>query len=315
VVSLPYHHPFHVAERAVMLDHLSMGRFMLGVGPGSLPTDAAMLGIPWSETRSRMTESWEAVHHLLTSPEPLTTKADWFTLNEAALQLQPYSRPTMEFAFTAMESPFGPSMAGRYGAGLISLSATTATGYAALGRHWSVVEEQAARHGRTVDRSNWRITVMLHVAESREQAKAEVARGLPEHAAYIGAVSERTFEWMGGGDEPPTAPPTVDELIAAFGGTQIACIGTPEDAIAMIRNLRQVTGGFGKVLVFSGTDWTSPEAQFRGLELFSREVMPAFQGSWDAPLRSRDRAIATRDERVAEQRASIEAAKARYGSQ
>jgi hypothetical protein len=43
--------------------------------------------------------------------------------------------------------------------------------------------------------------------------------------------------------------------------------------------------------------------------------MPAFQGSWDAPLRSRDRAIATRDERVAEQRASIEAAKARYGSQ
>ncbi|MBN9624092.1 MAG: LLM class flavin-dependent oxidoreductase, partial [Actinobacteria bacterium] len=49
VVSLPYHHPFHVAERAVFLDHLSMGRFMLGVGPGSLPTDAAMLGIEWKD--------------------------------------------------------------------------------------------------------------------------------------------------------------------------------------------------------------------------------------------------------------------------
>jgi limonene 1,2-monooxygenase len=316
VVSLPYHHPFHVASRAVFLDHLSMGRTMLGVGPGSLPTDAAMLGIPWAETRKRMVESWEAVHHLLTSDEPLTKETEWFTLRDAVLQLKPYSWPTMELAFTAMESPFGPSMTGKYGTGMLSLSATSASGYAALGRHWTVVEEQAAKHGQTVDRGNWRVVSMVHVAETREQAKREVERGLPSFAAYSAGISERTFEWLEPGpDAPaPAGPPTVDDLIAAFGGTKIACIGTPDDAVEMIENLLKETGGFGKLLLFTGTDWTSQEALNRGLELFAREVMPHFQGSAAPQLRAQERAIATRELRVGEQRASIRAAQDRYAA-
>jgi limonene 1,2-monooxygenase len=315
VVSLPYHHPFHVAERAVLLDHLSMGRTMLGVGPGSLPTDAAMLGIDWGETRKRMMESWGAVHHLLTSDEPLTLETDWFTLRDAYLQLKPYSDP-MQVAFTAMESPFGPSLAGKYGANLVSLSGTSAKGFGALGRHWSVVEEQAAEHGQTVSRDDWRVVTMVHVAETREKAKEEVSRGLPHFAAYSGTVSERTFEWLEPDpDAPaPTGPPTVDELIEAFGGTEVACIGTPEDAIAMIQNLVDVTGGFGKLLLFVGTDWTAQDSLNRGLELFAREVMPAFQGSADAMVASRDRVAATRVERVAEQRKSIDAARESYSA-
>lgn len=315
VVSLPYHHPFHVAERAVLLDHLSMGRSMLGVGPGSLPTDAAMIGVPWGETRRRMLESWEAVHHLLTSPQPLTVKTDWFELRDAALQLAPYSAE-LPIAFTAMESPFGPSLAGRYGAGLLSLSATSATGYAALGRHWGVVEEQAAAHGQTVDRRNWRIVTMVHVAETRDQARREVAVGLPGFAAHSAQVSERTLKWMEADpDDPaPTAPPTIDELVDGFGGTRIACIGTPDDAIAMIEALQAETGGFGSALLYLGTDWTTPEALHRGLELFSREVMPHFQGSWDALDRSRERVVATREERLREQRESIEAAGRDYAA-
>src|SRR5215216_1543968 len=54
VVSLPYHHPFMTAQRLVLLDHLTHGRVMLGVGPGALPSDAFMLGIPVPEQRHRM---------------------------------------------------------------------------------------------------------------------------------------------------------------------------------------------------------------------------------------------------------------------
>lgn len=314
VASLPYHHPFHVAERAVLLDHLSQGRFMLGVGPGSLPTDAHMLGVPWSETRKRMVESWGAIHHLLTSDDPLTMKTDWFELNEAALQLQPYSQPTMEIAFTAMESPFGPSIAGQYGASLLSLSGTKAGGYASLGRHWSVMEEKAAEHHQVVDRSNWRVVTMLHVAETREKAKEQVERGLPGFAAYSAGISERTFEWLEPDpDAPaPTGPPSVQDLIDAFGGTEVACIGTPDDAIEMIENLVKVTGGFGKLLLFTGTDWTSQSDLNRGLELFAREVMPHFEGSYNSTVRSMERAVATRELRVSEQRASIKQAQESY---
>lgn len=316
VVSLPYHHPFHVAERAVMLDHLSMGRTILGVGPGSLPTDASMIGVPWSETRKRMMQSWEAIHHLLTSDEPLTMETEWFTLREAALQVRSYSTPSMPFAFTAMESPFGPSMAGRYGAAMLSLSATSAAGYASLGRHWSVVEEQAAAHGQTADRADWRVVIMVHVAETRQQAKREVEAGLPAFAAYTSGVSERTLAFMSAGpDGPaPAGPPTVDELITGFGGTKIACIGTPDDAIEMIGNLVEATGGFGTVLLYSGADWTAQDAMYRGLELFAREVMPHFQGSWNAQLQSMERVRATREEKLREQQASIAAANERYSA-
>jgi limonene 1,2-monooxygenase len=315
VVSLPYHHPFHVAERAVLLDHLSMGRMMLGVGPGSLPTDAAMIGVDWADTRKRMIESWEAVHHLLSSEEPLTLETDWFTLNEAALQLRPYSNP-MGVTFTAMESPFGPSLAGKYGGNLLSLSGTNAKGFGALGRHWSVVEEQAAEHGQSVSRDDWRVVTMVHVAETRQKAKEEVERGLPEFAIYSGAYSERTFEWLEPDPDAPApeGPPTVDELIEAFGGTKVACIGTPDDAIEMIQNLVDLTGGFGKLLLFVGTDWAAQDALNRGLELFAREVMPVFQGSFDGLAASRDRVGLTREKRVAEQRQSIDAARESYGA-
>ena len=313
VVSLPYHHPYHVAERAVLLDHLSMGRTMLGVGPGSLPTDAAMLGVNWADTRKRMVESWEVIYRLLTSNEPINETTDWFELHDAYLQLAPFSSPTMEFAFTAMESPFGPSLAGKYGGSLISLSATSATGFASLSRHWAVVEEQAEKHDQTADRSDWRVVVMLHVAESREQASKEVTPGLPGYANYAAAVSERTFSWMQAPDpDTVTAPPTVDEIIEAFGGTHIACIGTPDDAIEMINGLVDVTGGFGKVLLMQGTDWSSQEANNRSLELFAREVMPVFQGSFESLDTSMQRVMATREARIAVQRASIEVAQEAY---
>src|SRR5215203_6679394 len=37
VVSLPYHHPFNVAQRMVQLDHMTGGRAIFGSGPGARP--------------------------------------------------------------------------------------------------------------------------------------------------------------------------------------------------------------------------------------------------------------------------------------
>ncbi len=137
--------------------------------------------------------------------------------------------------------------------------------------------------------------------------------GLPGYANYAAAVSERTFSWMQAPDpETVTAPPTVDEIIEAFGGTHIACIGTPDDAIEMINGLVDVTGGFGKVLLMQGTDWSSQEANNRSLELFAREVMPVFQGSFESLDTSMQRVMATREARIAVQRASIEVAQEAY---
>src|SRR5580692_12412723 len=89
VVSIPYHHPFTVAQRIVMLDLLSRGRAMLGVGPGALPSDAYMLGIDPNTQRERMDEGLGAIMRLLNEDEPVTIKGSFFQLNDAALQIRP----------------------------------------------------------------------------------------------------------------------------------------------------------------------------------------------------------------------------------
>ena len=64
VNSLPYHHPFVLADRIVMLDHLTRGRMMFGAGPGQLTSDAMMLGIDPLQQRPRMEESLEVMMRL-----------------------------------------------------------------------------------------------------------------------------------------------------------------------------------------------------------------------------------------------------------
>ena len=125
VISLPYHHPLILADRMVLLDHLTRGRIMFGVGPGALPSDAFMMGIDPQKQRDMMEESLEAIYELLTSDEPVNRETEWFTLKDARLQLRPYTHPHFEIAVAAQVSPSGPKLAGRMGFNLLSIGATS----------------------------------------------------------------------------------------------------------------------------------------------------------------------------------------------
>src|SRR5437764_6899873 len=116
VVSLPYHHPLMVADRMVLLDHLTRGRVMFGVGPGALTSDALMLGIDPGQQRPRMDEAMGIIMRLLTETEPITYEAEWFTLRNARLHLRPYTQPHMPIADAAVQSPAGMVTAGKHGA-------------------------------------------------------------------------------------------------------------------------------------------------------------------------------------------------------
>src|ERR1044071_791343 len=91
-VSLPYHHPWLVADRISMLDHLTRGRVIFGTGPGALPTDAHIMGIDPVDQRRMMEESLEAILALWTSDAPISRETDWFTIRDGHLQLQPYTQ-------------------------------------------------------------------------------------------------------------------------------------------------------------------------------------------------------------------------------
>ena len=188
VSSLPYHHPFMLADRMVLLDHLTRGRVMFGVGPGALPSDAFMMGIDPAKQRDMMEESLEAILRLLAG-ETVSMETEWFKLVKARLQLRPYQRPFPEVAVAAQVSPAGPRAAGRFGTSLLSIGATSAGGFDVLGIHWEVMEERAAEFSTTVDRNNWRLVGPMHIADTKEQAVADVAFGLEEWVDYFQRVA------------------------------------------------------------------------------------------------------------------------------
>ena len=185
VVSVAYHNPYMVAERAVLLDHITRGRFMLGVGPGSLPTDAIMLGLDPTETRPLLEEGLDVIMRLLTTEEPVTSHTKAWNLVDARLHLRPYSNPLFEVAVPAVASPSGPRLAGKYGVGLLSIGATQAAGFDALGLHWGVMEERAATFGTVADRARWRLVGLMHIAETKEQAAKDVDHGIRQWFDYF----------------------------------------------------------------------------------------------------------------------------------
>jgi len=286
VSSLPYHHPLILADRMVLLDHLTRGRTMFGVGPGALPSDAFMMGIDPGKQRDMMEEGLEAILALLAGDEPVNRETAWFTLKDARLQLGPYSHPCFDVAVAAQVSPAGPRAAGRFGLGLLSIGATSAGGFDVLGSHWTVMEERAAEFGTTVDRRKWRLVGPIHIAETEEQARKDVEFGLVEWVDYFRKVAAL-----------PLAPESDDteELVDAINGTGFATIGTPDMAVGQIQRLIDQSGGFGTFL-FMAHEWADREATLRSYELFSRYVAPLFQGSTPSLVNSRDWAAANRPE-------------------
>ena len=285
VVSLPYHHPLMVADRMVLLDHITRGRAMLGVGPGSLPMDALMLGIDTNLQRPRMNEALGIIVRLLTEDEPITYESDWFKLNKARIQLRPYTQPHMPIAVAAVQSPSGMVAAGEHGAGVLTMDVPRGKDAAAMGEFWSIAEDTAAKHGKTMDRSQWRVVLHVHLAESREEALRQMKQ---RGGRYRKEYSEGTT-----GSAPPSDF-TVDEIAEHLVNQGSWCVGTPDDLIAKIEELQHYTGGFGGLMV-QAIDWADKEHLDHSYELLARYVMPRFQGSVEGIVASQREAAVNLD--------------------
>ncbi|MEU0497551.1 LLM class flavin-dependent oxidoreductase [Mycobacterium sp. NPDC006124] len=282
VSSLPYHHPLMLADRMVLLDHLTRGRVMLGCGPGQLTSDAHMLGIPADAQRPRMEQSLEAITRLLRG-ETVTMHTDGFTCEDARLQLRPYTEPCFDIAVAASFSPTGPRGAGKHGVGMLSIAATARQGMDLLAQHWKTWEKVALEHGHVADRSKWRLVGPMHLAETREQAERDVEHGIVEFSQYFKHLLPAG----------PVQGDTVAEILENNRQSGFAVIGTPEDAVAKISELVEASdGGFGAFLLFDH-DWAPPAAKLRSYELFAQYVMPRFTGQLTAPAASRDWVLAS----------------------
>ena len=266
VKSLPFYHPFLVADELVQLDHMTRGRVMFGAGPGALPTDAYQMGIDPKDQRRRMDEALNAIVPLMKG-ETVSLETDWFTLKNARLQLDSYSKPMMEMAVTSIKSPAGAISAGKFGAGLLVLGGMSDEALKIQCSNWEVCQETAKSNDQMVGRNKWRITVMTHLSDSLDQAKDDLKFGLQKWVDYSHNVLPNS-----------PFPVSIQDPINYGIENKILLVGTPEDAIREIERIDKITGGFGVFLMFAH-NFVPWEAAKKSYELMARYVIPYFRQS------------------------------------
>jgi limonene 1,2-monooxygenase len=175
---------------------------------------------------------------------------------------------------------------------MLSLGATTTAGFNALASNWAIACEQAAEHGQTMDRNAWRLVGPMHVAETREQALADVRFGLDKWIFYFREIANLPLV------------PEGDDPVQAMIDTGMAVIGTPDDAAQRLRQLVEESGGFGAFL-FMDHNWAPWEAKKRSYELVARYVFPQFQGLNVNRQTSMDWVRSNKDEFTSQVRAAV----------
>ncbi|HZY58321.1 MAG TPA: LLM class flavin-dependent oxidoreductase, partial [Candidatus Binataceae bacterium] len=254
----------------MLLDHLTKGRAMLGMGAGVLAADAFQMGISPADQRRMMVEGIEAVIRLMRG-EVVSMETDWFTLREARVHLPPYSQSGIEMAVACARSPAGALAAGQWGIPMLAIGGSSPESLKFHIGNWQVYEDCARQHGHQPDRSQWRMGSLMHLAPTREQAFENVKFGLVPWARYLKEVT--SFEFV-----PPDSPDPAAYVVEHG----VGIIGTPDDAIRYIEQIHQGTGGFGVHLDFAH-NWADWENTKRSYELLARYVIPHFRGT----LRSR----------------------------
>ncbi|HEY9236012.1 MAG TPA: LLM class flavin-dependent oxidoreductase [Phenylobacterium sp.] len=265
VSSLPYHHPMMLADRINQLDHMTRGRVMFGVGPGALSSDAFMMGIPVAKQRDRMDEALDVLVRLMRGEE-VSYECEWFSLVNARLQMAPYSRPSVEMAVANQVSPTGARAAGKHGLGLLSLGATTSAGFNSLAANWGIAEGLAAENGQTMDRGRWRLVGQMHIAETKDKAIEQIRFGLEKWIYYFREIANL----------PMVPDDFKGDPVEAYLALGQAVVGTPDEAIARIEQLREESGGFGCFLLMAH-NWARWEDTKRSYEMIARYVVPHFQ--------------------------------------
>lgn len=270
VVNPARHHPATLVDGAAQLDHLTRGRFGLGLAADVLAQDAAGIGLSAGDCEATIAECTAAVAALMGGRRDVSMTprhAPW-VLHEHTPQLLPRGRADVRVV--ALGESAGPELAGRHGLGLVSAAAAGAVG---LGREnpmvqaWQRADAAGRSAGRVASRDRWSVVTPLHLAETEIEARRQVRPGIARWADQV-----RTS--LPGASPAGTDTDTlVDGLHAAGRGV----VGTVAMAIEHLERVLDLSEGVGTVLV-ELPGWAGPADTRASLERFAREVVPHLSG-------------------------------------
>lgn len=283
VTVVPWHDPYRIAIEASMLDTMSRGRLVLGLGRGLGRKEFERFRVPMEESRQRFNEHTQAI---LASLETGVFTLDGTYVQQIESPLRP--RPLASFrgrTFIAGESPETMPLAARCGAGLLLLPTSG----------WDSMAEKVRRFEDTwnteqpeLPRPKPLVVGYTFVDKDRERAKemahthiAEYYRGTIEHyelnAAILGKVAGYE-SYKGMSDSARNDP---EAFVHDFADQMFW--GTPEDVLEQIAEVRAKLDAGTFIGHFTYADLPHADAE-RNVQLFAEKVLPTLK-SWDvSPL-------------------------------
>jgi len=281
--NLSQSHPTVLAAQAAMFDHLARGRFIFGISPGALSSDAEALGL-LAEDRNRMlAEAIEVILAIWEREPPyridfpgnrykVTTEKSFAAEIGRGVMYKPYQTPRPEIVGTVV-APHSKGVIAMGERDFHPLSANFLLPHW-LPTHWANYAEGKHRSGVAPDPSEWRIARTIFVADDNRTAE-RYGREDPAspYRFYWAQLREKMlrakrqviFKMHEAEDD---AAVTVERLL----GELVIC-GTANEVIDRLLALRERTGAFGEI-VYAGMDWVDPALARRSMELMAEKVMP-----------------------------------------
>ena len=279
-VNLPNHHPATVAGSIAMLDHLLGGRFILGISPGALPSDAEIYG---SQDLPRPAMFLEAINQLLllwsTAP-PYDIKGSYWNLSTARTHVVETGMGTVPLPLQRPHPPIVVTAVAPHSQGVTEAAARGWDPISAnfllpqwVRTHWSKYVEGCERAGRAAEVANWRVARTVFVADDDATAAAYATGSDGPYYQYYRSLYAKLKRRgaLGVFKADPQAPDesvTVEDVVA-----KLVIHGSPAKVADRLRALQDETGPFG-TLLYAGVDWKGPELAQRSMVLMAEQVLP-----------------------------------------
>lgn len=280
-VNLPNHHPARVAAEVAMVDHMARGRFIFGISPGGLPSDAEVFGNLDADRTEMFVEAIDHVLGIWAGDPPYDLKGKYWDISTARTRLpeigqgaiaKPYQRPHPPIVVTAV-APFSAGVTAAAARGWDPISANFLQPQW-VASHWPRYVEGCAAGGRPADPANWRVAKSIFVADDPETAERYGASpDGPYHFYYQSLLTKlvragRANLFKTHRDQPDDAL-DLDTLV-----DQLVIRGTVDSVVDQLLRFRAQTGDFG-TLLYAAHDWQDPTLARRSMELMATHVMPA----------------------------------------
>jgi alkanesulfonate monooxygenase SsuD/methylene tetrahydromethanopterin reductase-like flavin-dependent oxidoreductase (luciferase family) len=271
-VVLPFHHPLRLAEDTALLDVLSDGRLLLGVGRGWQVPEFQAFQVSQSASRAMFLEGLSIVQQAWTQ-DRFSHEGEFWDFRDVSVFPKPVQKPHPPLYWTVV-TPGSYELAGRMGYPIIRSLNFVALSTVETGTE--LYAAQLKRAGKTLDDVDMPLTVQVYVAPTDEEAQRDARPNVEwfyRHLAGFLPGAPGRPRPQRGYEQYPDRPETVAGAAAESPWEWGACYGSPETVLASMREYSRRTFT-NHWLAWMRIGQLDHAQVMRSMELFARSVMP-----------------------------------------